>query len=69
MHEEKEVHCQCFTSAFLGHYTVEKLKKFLLTEIQDLNHKNLINILMDGPNVKTALAIKTVFDREATGLP
>ena len=40
-----------------------------MTEIQDLNSKNLIQISMDGPNVNIALARKVEADREAAGLP
>ena len=52
--KKKKVHCQYFTSAFLGHCTADKLKKALMTEIQELNPKNLIQISMDGPNVNIA---------------
>ena len=67
MHEEKKVHCQYFTSAFI-HCTADKLKKALLTEIQNLNPKSLIQISIDGPNVNIASAKKVDTDRDATGL-
>ena len=49
-------------------FRADSLKKALLSEIQDLNPKSLIQISIDGPNVNIASAKKVDTDRDATGL-
>ena len=46
-----EVHTRYYTSEFMGHATTEDMVNTFETATANLNHKRMLQLTMDGPNV------------------